>query len=125
MSRPWFFRHSPDEFRDRGTGRSQPGYAQHLGVPRPGHGTVYLTRHRDGTWSGSWQDDYPAPDADGAIAGVEDIDDVTEQEAVEWAAARPAAQAYVMLDTDEIVDGVRQSKAVPLDVWIRERADDR
>jgi hypothetical protein len=40
------------------------------------------------------------------------------------AAARPAAQAYVVLGTDEILDGVRQNKAVPLDAWIRDREKD-
>jgi hypothetical protein len=123
MNRPWFPRHSPDEFRDRGAGPSQPGYAQQLGVPRSGHGTVYVSQNRDGTWSGSWQDDYPAPDADGAAAGVEDIDGVTEDQVIEWAVTRPAERAYVVLPTDESADGVRQSEAVPLDAWLHRRRE--
>jgi len=118
MSRPWFPQHSPDDYRDHGAGPSQPGYAQQLGEPRPGHGTVYLAKNRDGTWSGSWQDDYLAPDADGATAGVEDVDDLTERDAIDWATTRRASQVYVLVTTDSVIGGVRQTDAVPLSIWL-------
>lgn len=121
MGGPWFPRRSPDEYRDPGVDPALPGQAHRIGLPRQGHGTIYVSENRDGSWSGSWQDDYPEPRADGAIAGIEDIDEVTEQEIVEWAAARPAAEGYVVLTAETVIDGVRQCEAIPLDTWLRQR----
>lgn len=80
-----------------------------LGKPRDGHGTVYVRQFRDGTWSASWQDTFPAPRHDGVVAGVDDHEG-DEESVLSWARSRPAerflifspaAGDYVPLDTHE------------------------
>jgi hypothetical protein len=49
-----------------------------------------------GAWSANWQDDFPAPDLNGARYGVVSFDGDGGYEAAEaWARAQPAAECFV------------------------------
>jgi hypothetical protein len=53
-----------------------------------------------------------------ALRRPRDVDELTERDAIDWATTRPASQAYVLVTTDNLVGGVRQTDAVPLSTWL-------
>ncbi|WP_067477762.1 hypothetical protein [Actinomadura hibisca] len=65
-----------------------------VGEPTPGRGTVFVQKFSDGTWHGSWQENYEVPREDGAVAGVADCEG-TEGEVLRWARSRPAARFLI------------------------------
>lgn len=67
---------------------------------RPGHGTVFVQNYTDGTWVASWQEHYPAPRQDGAVAGVENCLG-SEKEVLAWARSRPAARFLIFSPQDD------------------------
>ena len=65
-----------------------PDPARPIGTdPRPGHGVVYVTVDRNGTWFGSWQDDGPELN----IADIEG----TQPEVMAWAQLQAAPVKWV------------------------------
>jgi hypothetical protein len=96
-SAPYPRRYAPGRAADE----SRPG--TRIGRPRPGHGTVYVRRLTDAIWWGSWQDDFPVPDAEGRVAGVADIEG-SKEDVLRWARSRPAAR---FLEFDPETDDYR------------------
>lgn len=74
--------------------------AQRLGMPRPGHGTVYIhteggtPRYPDITYAAEWIDDYGLPNANGEVAGLSRFD-ATRQQVLDWARMQPAAERLI------------------------------
>ncbi|MBR7836243.1 hypothetical protein KDL01_23395 [Actinospica durhamensis] len=66
------------------------------GLPRPGHGAVFMYCDRHGNWSANWADDYPEPDSAGARHGIVYFEgEGTYDEVETWARAQPAQAWYV------------------------------
>ncbi|MGP4022983.1 hypothetical protein [Actinomadura sp. 3N407] len=89
-----------DYLPDRDGMRASIPQAVPVGKPTPGHGTVFVQKYIDGTWAASWQEHYPAPRQDGAVAGVEDYQG-TEKEVLAWARSRPAARFLIFSPQDD------------------------
>ncbi|WP_143118647.1 hypothetical protein [Actinomadura madurae] len=89
-----------DYHSDRNGARDAAPRAVPTGKPTPGYGTVFVQRYSDGTWVASWQEHYPAPRRDGAVAGVEDYEG-TEKEVLAWARSRPAARFLIFSPHDD------------------------
>ncbi|WP_344128934.1 hypothetical protein [Luedemannella flava] len=67
---------------------------QRFGLPRKGHGTVYVCESRDVNrqivWTAEWIDEYEQPDADGCTVGIAKFEGDFEA-AARWARTQPAA----------------------------------
>jgi hypothetical protein len=84
----------------RDENRKVPGNApQKVGVPRVGHGTVYLNVGRDEfgeyIWTGVWIDEFDEPDADGALFGSKKVAG-SRDEVIAWVRSQPAASHVVL-----------------------------
>ncbi|WP_034271869.1 hypothetical protein [Actinospica robiniae] len=66
------------------------------GLPRPGHGIVYVRSDGRGRWWATWADDYPQPDEAGAAYGHICFEGDGTYDVVEaWARAQAAAERLV------------------------------